>query len=144
MTFKNLPSDWAQRPITDADLFEGVIDLAVPESSRATGGVYVLLCHADGRLLQAVSVGDGVALPPVEELESGLQVLLTGIAEIGVSGACVAIARPGCVEPTPDDHRLRVACEEACAAAGMDLLGVAIAVPGDVVALPSSEASDAA
>ena len=66
-TFRGLPDDWARRPMTDPDLFEGVVDLAVFEAFRAIGGVALLLCHADGRLMQPVTVETvNSASPPRE------------------------------------------------------------------------------
>jgi hypothetical protein len=57
MSFKDLPADWAQRPITDPDVFEGVVDLIVADQARREGSTYVLLCHEGGPV-------DAAALPP--------------------------------------------------------------------------------
>ena len=58
MRFADLPADWAQRPITDPEVFEGVVDLIVAEQTRAEGATYVLFCHEGGRLMQPLCVPD--------------------------------------------------------------------------------------
>ncbi len=50
MSFEDLPRDWAQRPLTDPDIFEDVVDLVTREKSRAAGAIMLLLCHPDGRM----------------------------------------------------------------------------------------------
>jgi hypothetical protein len=142
MRFDDLPSDWAQRPITDHDLFEGVIDLVVTDRSRAAGTLHVLLCHANGRLMQQVSIGEHPDDPA--EVMRGLSTLLTNLADIDVRHVVIVIARSGPALPTPHDHDLRAAFEGACRTAGADLLGVAVAGVDDVVALPGDETRNSA
>ncbi|EWT03224.1 hypothetical protein N865_01895 [Intrasporangium oryzae NRRL B-24470] len=144
MRFDELPKSWPTRPVTDPEIFEGVIDLIVTEQSRATGAVYAILCHPDGRLLQPICIDDGGSRPSVETVEDGLRVLLPGAAEQGVVSVVMAIARPGGTRPTARDRRLRAVFETVCGAAGVDLLGVAIAAPGGVVAYPKDRTDDSA
>jgi hypothetical protein len=56
MTFYDLPDDWAQRPLTDAQLVSDVLDLVVSERDRRVGCYGVLACDADGRLIQPMVV----------------------------------------------------------------------------------------
>ena len=56
MTFEDLPSDWPQRPVTDATITADLLDLIVTERDRAAGALGVLLCGRDERLLQPLVV----------------------------------------------------------------------------------------
>ncbi|WP_141821196.1 hypothetical protein [Humibacillus xanthopallidus] len=137
MSFQDLPADWAQRPITDPDVFEGVIDLIVTDQARCEGSTYVLLCHEGGRLMQPICLPDEPHTVDVVRVQDGLTRLFTEAAGEGVHDVVMAIARPGRPDPTPRDHDLRVAFEEACSASGVRLLGVAIAAPTGVTAFPA-------
>lgn len=144
MRFDELPKSWPTRPVTDPEIFEGVIDLIVTEQSRVGGAVYAILCHPDGRLLQPICIDGAGPQPSVETVEDGLSVLLPSLAERGVVAVVMAVARPGGVRPTARDHRLRSAFEAVCRVAGLDLLGVAIAAPGGVAAFPKGSTGDSA
>jgi hypothetical protein len=137
MTFEDLPADWAQRPITDPDVFEGVVDLIVTEQARCDGSTYVLLCHEGGRLMQPICLPDEPHTVDVGRVQSGLTRLFTEAVGEGVHDVVMVIARPGRPEPTPRDRDLRAAFAGACRTAGVRLLGVAIAAPTDVVAFPA-------
>lgn len=141
-TRHDLPDDWARRPLTDPDLFEAVVDLAVFEALRAAGGVALLLCHADGRLVQPVMVESVNSASPPHEAEARLTTILGEIAASGVPAVVMAIARPGAPSATERDRELRQAFDRVCRACGLRLLGVALAVPGCVTALEA--ASDSA
>lgn len=155
MRFQDLPRDWAQRPITDPDLFEGVIDLVVTERSRALGAIYVLLCHPGGRLMQPLCLSDagspedceaGIVreAPPVTDVLDALTSLLLGVGRGRGGHVVLAIARPGTVRPTRRDRALRAGFERVCTSSRFELLGVAIAGTGAVAALPSDLSRDAA
>jgi hypothetical protein len=137
MTFEDLPADWAQRPITDPDVFEGVVDLIVSEQARREGSTYVLLCHEGGRLMQPICLPDESHTVDVGQVLSGLTRLFTEAAGEGVHDVVMVIARPGRPAPTRRDHDLRAAFDGACRAAGVRLLGVAIAAPAGVTAFPA-------
>jgi hypothetical protein len=137
MRFEDLPRDWAQRPITDPDVFEGVVDLIVTDQSRSDGATYLLLCHPNGRLLQPVSLHDEPRQVDAGLVLERLTLLLSEVARQGIHDVVIAIARPGRATPTPRDHDLRAAFEGACRTAGLTLHAVAIAAPGAVTALPS-------
>jgi hypothetical protein len=134
MHFEELPRDWAQRPITDPDVFEGVVDLIVPEQSRSEGATYVLLCHPNLHLLQPICLPDDARR--VGEVLEGVRLLLTEVSRHGVHDVVMVIARPGGVTPTPRDQELRTAFEGACRATGLTLHAVAIAALDDVAVLP--------
>ena len=142
--FRGLPEDWARRPMTDPDLFEGVVDLAVFEAFRAMGGVVLLLCHADGRLMQPVPVESVNAASPPAEAEARLSAILADIVERGVSAVVMVVARPGSAMAGDRDRDLRDAFVRASRASGITLLGAALAVPGAVVELTPTSTTEAA
>jgi len=137
MSFQDLPADWAQRPITDPDVFESVIDLIVTDQARCEGATYVLLCHEGGRLMQPIRLQDEPHTVDVARVQASLTRLFTEAAGQGVHDVVMAIARPGRPDATPRDRDLRAAFEGACHCAGVRLLGVAIAAPTGVTALPA-------
>lgn len=143
-TFRGLPGDWARRPMTDPDLFEGVVDLAVFEAFRAIGGVALLLCHADGRLMQPVTVETVNSASPTREAEARLAVILADCAMRGVSAVVMVVARPGSAAASERDQELRDVFVRACRASGITLLGAALAVPGAVVDLTPASTTEAA
>jgi hypothetical protein len=126
MRFEDLPRDWAQRPVTHPDVFEGVADLIATERSRSDGATYVLLCHPNGRLLQPVRLPEGTEAPDV------LRRFLTELARHEVHDVAVVLARPGPAEPTPRDREQRDAFEGACRDTGVRLHAVAVAGRDDV------------
>jgi hypothetical protein len=146
MRFEDLPSDWAQRPVTDPDVFEGVADLIATERSRARGGTWALLCHPNGRLLRPVLVEHGaVGSGPTSaaEVGAGLGRILTEASRQEVRDVALVAARPGPAEPTAHDREVVAALESACRAAGVRLHAVALAGDDGVraVALGGSAAA---
>ncbi|WP_330472941.1 hypothetical protein [Terrabacter sp. C0L_2] len=137
MRFDELPRDWAQRPITDPDVFEGVVDLIVTEQSRSDGAIYLLLCHPNRHLLQPICLPDEPRRMDVGEVLDGVRLLLTEVSRHDVRDVVMVIARPGRVTPTPRDRDLRAAFEGACRGAGFTLHAVAIAAPDDVAVMPA-------
>lgn len=137
MRFEDLPDDWAQRPMTDPDLFEGVVDLVVTERSRAAGTVWLLLCHDDGRLLQPVCIEDFPSGEAGHRLRGTFTTLFRELAEHGVPALVVALGRTGRAELTGRDHELRQVLRDAAAAGALPLLGVAVAVPGEILTFPA-------
>jgi hypothetical protein len=137
MRFEELPKDWAQRPITDPEVFEGVVDLIATEQSRSDGATYLLLCHPNGRLLQPIHLPDEPRRVDVAQVLEGVTLLLSEVARHDVHDVVVVIARPGRLTPTPRDRDLRAAFEGACRTTGFTLQAVAIAAPEGVAALPA-------
>lgn len=144
MHFEQLPRDWAQRPITDPDVFEGVVDLIVPEQSRSEGATYLLLCHPNLHLLQPICLPDDPRRVGVGDVLEGVRLLLTEVSRHGVHDVVMVIARPGRVRATRRDRDLRAAFEGACRETGLTLHAVAIAALDDVAALPPEGACAAA
>ena len=144
MRFADLPKDWAQRPITDPEILEGVVDLIATDESRSGGATYILLCHSNQRLLQPICLPDEPrAMVPGEVLE-GVTLLLAEAARHGVRDVVMVIARPGRAAPTPRDRDLRAAFEGACRNTGFALHAVAVAAPEEVFILPPDDGQVAA
>jgi hypothetical protein len=139
-----LPHDWWGRPITDTEVFEPLVDLVVLEAWRAKGAIVLLLCHADGRLLQSVLLDDLNASVPPPEVERVLTSRLSDLGSRGVSAVAVVIARPGQARATDRDCALGAAFGRAGSAGCVELLGVALAVPGAVATVPVTSAPEAA
>ncbi len=135
MTFQELPSDWAQRPITDVDVFEGVVDLLVSRASRESGALHVLLCHGSGRLMQRLVVETPDWEADAAELVDRFTTLFAALVDEGVPAVAVALARPGPSAPSPVDQTVCGALEAASVRAGVSLLGLAVAAPRGVVAV---------
>lgn len=138
MRFDELPKDWAQRPITDPEVFEGVVDLIATDRSRSDGATYLLLCHENGRLMQPICLPDEPRRVDVGQVLDGVRLLLTEVSRHGVHDVVIVIARPGRLTPTPRDRDLRAAFEGACRTSGFTLQGVAIAAPAGVAVLPAA------
>lgn len=136
MRFDELPRDWAQRPITDPEVFEGVVDLIVTEQSRSEGATHLLLCHPNRHLLQPICLPDEPRRVDVDEVAEGVRLVLGEVSRHDVHDVVIVIARPGRVTPTPRDRDLRAAFEGACRATGFTLHAVAIAALDDVAVLP--------
>lgn len=135
MDFNDLPADWAQRPITDTDVFEGVIDLIASDRSRAEGAVHLLLCHESGRLLQTLAIEAPDWDDAAEEIREKFAAAFAGFRDHGVPAVVVAIARPGGASPTVDDLTFCRAMEAASVGSGLPLLGLALATPAGVVTI---------
>lgn len=135
MNFDELPKDWAQRPVTDEEIFEGVIDLIVTEQSRHEGAFYLLLLHANGRLAQPM-VLDRIPDDCAELLD-----LLFGqvLAPLGDQFASIVavIAHPGAPEVTERDWGLRRQVLGAAQRAGIDVAALAVATPAAILTFPT-------
>lgn len=127
MAFTDLPPDWASRPIADPDLLADVLDLAVSEQSRRTGGLMLLFCDTDMRLVQPVELTDPATAPTgVAERAAMLSMLVAAQADERPDGSLlVAMGRPGGLSATNDDQRWAAAIADA-ARGRLALLGVHI------------------
>lgn len=136
MTFHHLPRDWALRPVTDADIFEDVVDLVVPEDARRLGCVYLLLCRRDGRLAQVVGVDRVPSRSRSEAVLTPLGRLLAGAVEHVEDASVVLVAgRRGACAPEARDLRRRQVLVSLAEDAGFEVLGYALATPLGVTAL---------
>lgn len=104
MTFDNLPDSWSLLPLTTQPLLDDVLDLMVAVRDRIDGGLVVLVCDAEVRLLQPIVIGPGqVSFDPVLA-RSILSTLGEAFAHISRGTLIVAVARRAGLDPTPDDE----------------------------------------
>ena len=137
MRFDELPRDWAQRPITDPDVFEGVVDLIVTEQSRSDGATYLLLCHPNRRLLQPICLPDEPRRVDVGQVLEGVALLLTEVcaprrARRRHGDRAARAGRPPRRATATCARRSRA----PAAPPGFTLHAVAIAAPDAVAVLP--------
>jgi hypothetical protein len=135
MTCADLPSDWAQRPIIDPDVFEGVIDLISAPADRSRGAAHLLLTHPDGRMLQPITVDDVPPGSPSVDSAARWGGLLQELADHGARSVVLVRSRPRPARKGPDDDAFFTVLTGAVARAGLDLLGGAIATPDGIVVL---------
>jgi hypothetical protein len=130
MSFQDLPDDLSSRPLTDPRFVADVLDLCVTEASRTAGGLYLLLCDTDDRLVQPVAIDD---VPPdcgVQDCERLLGTFAGMLAELREGYALmVAIARPGDPQPTPADLRWLSVAQRVCRRTAVRLVGVHVVTP---------------
>lgn len=136
MTFSDLPPGWAERPITDPDLFEDVVDLIATEQSRESGCLYVLICDDAGRMVQPVAF-DTFPFDDSRPRQDEHVATLCGILRhAGVRRIAVVIARPGHPAPTGNDRQLRAALQAGARRRGIEIVAGAVATPLGVAAWP--------
>lgn len=130
MSFQDLPPGWAERPISDPDIFADVVDLCASMESRFGGCLYLLLCGPDGRMHQPIAIDRWDFDAPSPTQRAALTPLLEGVAQARVAPRLVAIvARRGRPEPGGNDLQFAGVLREQVAAAGLRLDGLAIATP---------------
>ena len=76
MSFRDLPQDWPDIPLTDPTHTADVLDIFVSMKTRMNGGLLVLVCDPLRRPLQPVLVEDFGSRPP-EDGDQALKNLAT-------------------------------------------------------------------
>lgn len=110
MTFEDLPADWPQRPITDPEIWEDVLDLLVSPADRRGRSLAVLACHADGRLLQPMVIGPDIGPCAQVVADNAVGAIVEVLGATAPDGTVViALARPDGLSLTDDDRRWRAA-----------------------------------
>lgn len=137
MTFDDLPKNWYSRPLTDPTLAVDVVDLVVREADRADGCVSLLLCDADGRMIQPVTITE------IEEHEVGergqlFDLVLAHLAS-DLGGLVVAIGRPRGPDPDDEARAWHEAAIASCREHRVPLLGTYLATATCVVEMPEWE-----
>ncbi|WP_226345960.1 hypothetical protein [Agilicoccus flavus] len=141
MTYAHLPTGWAQRPVTDADLFEDVVDLVVREDSRIRGCVYLLLCHSSGRVAQPVAVEDCPVREDPDRVVDAMRALFARAGDRwGDPRVVLVVGRPGPAAPDAADLRLQRELLRVARDAGLGVIGFALATPAGVTALAAANA----
>ncbi|MFN8075803.1 MAG: hypothetical protein U0Q15_10335 [Kineosporiaceae bacterium] len=139
MSFDDLPDGWQDRPMTDPELFDDIVDLVVNDHDRRNGALYLLLCDDQARLLQPCAIDD---LPPGVENDPRAIAPFVGalLQHCPDAGLVVVVARPGEASPRETDVRWMRTAEAACAAGKVRLLATAVATPTGVVRLSADRA----
>jgi hypothetical protein len=127
MSFKDLPPDWPDIPLTDPTHIANVLDIFVSMKTRMSGGLLVLVCDPLRCPMQPILVEDFGRRPP-EDGDQALKNVATSIAQV-LPGATVlcAIARRGGLSITADDRAWRTAITRAFA--DVPLIGVHVVTP---------------
>lgn len=128
MSFEDLPANMREIPLSDPVFIADVLDLFVSMQDRYDGGLLLLLCDDERRVVQPVMIHDIEVAPPPDTVEV-LTNLMTGIADL-IPGITVlaAVARPGRLRVFPgDEHWARVI--HRAAAGTVELIGVHLVTP---------------
>lgn len=121
MSFDDLPADWPDRPLDEPHLVSDVLDLVVSIKDRLAGGLAVLICDDEHRLVQPCMISE------LDHLASHTdrQHALANVVEVmeGQGSLLVAIARAEGLSITADDHAWARAMWRACTG-DVELFGV--------------------
>ncbi|CAN5438136.1 hypothetical protein BH23ACT6_BH23ACT6_03200 [soil metagenome] len=137
MSFDDLPADWPQHALTDADVAADVLDLCVSQADRNQGGLCVLALRADFTLGQPLFLAGPIP-------DKGRAQALTRLF-----GACGGAAQPGSViigivhaasALTDADRTLHQDVIDACVNVELPLLNCYLISCGGVSALPGLDA----
>lgn len=121
MAFTDLPDDPRDLPLSDPAYTADFLDLVVSERDRHRGGLALLLCDDEDRLLAPVVVGE---LPDdLSDAEREQTVATVCSAMDGRGSVLVAVARRTGLSVRTGDHAWARAAARACAE-GPRLLGV--------------------
>jgi hypothetical protein len=135
MSFRDLPQDVRDHPLTDPTVQADVVDLIVSQADRRAGSMAMMLCDAQCRPFQPIVIG---AVPEQEStacLAKLLDLVVPVLAEDGGS-VLVARGRQGSTAPTDGDRALHQAAIDRCSEHRVRLLGCFVATPGGVTSLP--------
>jgi hypothetical protein len=135
MTFRDLPPDIRDRPLTDPGLAADVIDLIIGDEARASGCVGLMLCDRDDRGIQPVVLSDVPENASSEGLRQLLDLLLPVVAEARGS-VLVGRGRRRGSAPNDLDREWHQQAIDCCAASGVRLLGFHLATSEGVFPLP--------
>jgi hypothetical protein len=135
MSFHDLPPDIRDRSLADPRLAADVIDLIIGDEARASGCVGLMLCDEGDRGLQPVVLTDVPENASSDGLRQLLDLLLPVVAEDRGS-VLVGRGRRRGIAPNDLDREWHQLAIDACAAAGVRLLGFHLATRDGVFALP--------
>jgi hypothetical protein len=139
MSFDDLPDGWKEQPLTDPRLVADVLDLIVSDADRRAGGLAVLLCDEQGRLMQPGIISDLDYESSAAERAEMLGSFVTTMTE-RFDSVLFALARADGLSITADDQSWVRAVQCACSGE-LRLLGFHLVtrdgsrlVPGTVAA----------
>jgi hypothetical protein len=113
MSFDDLPDGWTEQPLTDPRLVADVLDLVVSDADRCAGGLAVLLCDEQGRLVQPGIISDLDHDSSEAQRCWMLGCFVTTMPEFFTS-AVFALARADGLSITADDQCWARAVQHAC------------------------------
>lgn len=113
MSFDDLPDGWKDQPLTDPRLVADVLDLMVSDADRCAGGLAVLLCDEQGRLMQPGIISDLDYASSEAERAQMLGCFVTTMAE-WFGSVVFALARTDGLSITADDESWARAVQIAC------------------------------
>lgn len=135
MSYRDLPPDPRQLPLTDPKAAADVVDHFLQPPSREEGSVALLLCGPDATMITPVvieQVPEGVAASEIVRL---LRPVFDLVAETGGS-VLAARGRPGTFLLTDGDRAWHEGIIAVCRSTGVSLLGAYVATPSTVRPLP--------
>jgi hypothetical protein len=126
MGFEQLPADWPQRPLTDAGLTANVLDLVVSFADRRSGGLSILVCDDQARLVQPTLMTEPADSIPMAE-RPGIIDFWVDLAEQlePRGGLLISIVRASGLSITDDDRAWCDVAARSCAGR-ITLLGLHI------------------
>lgn len=136
MSFDDLPDDWPQRPLSEPRFVADVLDLLVSEADRRAGALVVVMCDADGRVVQPVVVEDPDPDASEEERVRAIGVFVEAMG--GCGSLLVALARRDGLSIRPGDRCWDRAVRRACGAQAR-VLGVHVVTLSGSRLVPAEE-----
>ncbi len=115
MTFKDLPADWPQRPLTDPRLLDDVLDLMVGYEDRRGRSLVVLICDAQVRLVQPMAIGELPLACDGDLVQKMVDIVVEALGDEMAGTLVLALGRPDGLSITDDDRAWVAAAEAALA-----------------------------
>jgi hypothetical protein len=115
MTFQDLPTDIAERPLTNEKLIADLLDLLIGEQDRHDGCLLLAVCDSESRLIQPIVITEMPGRPDLQVIESAIDIIVSAMADTNPDGAIlVALGRRSGLSITADDHAWVRAIERGC------------------------------
>ena len=126
MSFEQLPADWPQRPLTDACLTADVLDLVVSMADRRSGGLSILVCDHQARLLQPTLMTEPADSIPMADRSGIIDFWVNMVEQLDPEGGLlISIVRARGLSVTDDDRAWCDVAARSCAGR-ITLLGIHI------------------
>ncbi len=135
MSYRDLPPNIRELPLTDPALAADVVDLVLSQEDRRSGCLALMVCDEADRGVQPIMLSD---VPEHADIETLSQLLDLVLPPIGADDGAVLVGRGrrrGLV-PTDTDRAWHQRVIEGCRTHGVRLLGYHVATPDGVLALP--------
>jgi len=126
MSFEQLPSDWPERPLTDAGLTADVLDLLISFADRRSGGLSILVCDDQARLLQPTLMTEPADSIPLADRPGVIDFWVDVVEHLEPNGGLlISIVRAKGLSVTDDDRAWCDIAARSCAGR-ITLLGIHI------------------